>query len=139
MRGFLIIFIFDFFIILSVSDPFYETTTKITELTKRFSFFSSFRTFSELPQSHSNSENYENFEIYENISVMLLFFLYVSVILHRQRDWITEKNGNDRKNGNLCIPYFRTFSSFRPFSELPSSRYFIPKTTKISKFTKTFP
>ncbi len=29
-----------------------------------------------------SSENYENFEIYENISVMLLSFLFVSVIPH---------------------------------------------------------
>ena len=59
-----------------------------------------------------HSENYENFEIYENISVMLLSFLFVSVILYTASvmswrcDWITEKDGNDRKDGNFWFPIY---------------------------------
>ena len=96
MQGLLIILNIHFFIILSVSDPFYETTSKITELTKSFSFdfvFSVYFGITYIVILHS--ENYENFEIYENISVMLLSFLYVSVILHPvsvtsgQWEWMT--------------------------------------------------
>ena len=76
-------FVSDFCEILSVSDPFYEIITKITELTKRFSFFFVFSFFFGITFIVIfHSENYENFEIYENISVMLLSFLSVSVINH---------------------------------------------------------